>query len=223
MAFRSRVRRSAALDGVEARISAARSARLSSTSWPIPVMTGILLAAMARTSCSSLKTARSSALPPPRRIAIISTPPRSLKCCSARIICSAAAIPWTWVLMVLISRPPQRFSRIFRKSIYPAAAVEEITPIFVGSTGRGRLRAGSKRPSVISFFFSSSKLFLMLPSPTGIMRLIVRENLPQRVNLGVARTRTCIPSDKATVSWLRGIKQLTEDSPSFKSKKTHLP
>ncbi|MBQ5934260.1 MAG: ABC transporter ATP-binding protein, partial [Lachnospiraceae bacterium] len=107
---------SATFDGVEARISAARSARLSSTSCPMPVITGILLAAIALTNASSLNTDKSSALPPPLIIAMISTSAFSLKYFRALIIWSAAAIPCTCVCAVCISNPPHLALMILQKS-----------------------------------------------------------------------------------------------------------
>ncbi len=62
---------SAALVGVGARASATRSISVQSVSWPTAEMSGIALAAAARTTISSLKPHRSSRLPPPR--ATIST------------------------------------------------------------------------------------------------------------------------------------------------------
>ena len=62
---------SAALVGVGARASATRSIRVQSVSWPTAEMSGILLAATARATISSLNPHRSSRLPPPR--ATIST------------------------------------------------------------------------------------------------------------------------------------------------------
>ena len=68
---------SAALVGVGARASAARSMRVQSVSWPTAEMSGMALAAAARTTISSLKPHRSSRLPPPR--ATISTSGRGMR------------------------------------------------------------------------------------------------------------------------------------------------
>ena len=116
-AKRSEVRSSAAFEGVEARTSAARSARETSISWPIPVMTGIFERAISRVKLSSLKRARSSFEPPPRRIAIASTSDFSLKKRSARIISSAAPRPWTPVFATVSSIPRQRSFKILIKSL----------------------------------------------------------------------------------------------------------
>ena len=62
-------------DGVGARTSAAKSARLVSVSWPTAEITGIGDPAIARTTISSLNAHRSSIEPPPR--ATISTSGRS--------------------------------------------------------------------------------------------------------------------------------------------------
>ena len=57
---------SAAAEGVEARMSATKSAMVKSTSWPTAEMTGTGERAMARATFSSLKAQRSSIDPPPR-------------------------------------------------------------------------------------------------------------------------------------------------------------
>jgi hypothetical protein len=64
---------SAAAVGVGARRSAARSARVTSVSWPTPHTTGSGLPATARTTRSSLKAHRSSSEPPPRTSSSTST------------------------------------------------------------------------------------------------------------------------------------------------------
>ena len=56
---------------------------------------GRRLAAMARTRRSSLKTARSSALPPPRMMTMASRSERWLSKLRAAMIWSAALSPWT--------------------------------------------------------------------------------------------------------------------------------
>ena len=82
--------------GVAALISDARSAKVVSISCPIPVIIGTRLAAIARTTLSSLKVARSSALPPPRTIAITSGRLDILLHFSiALTIDSGASLPWT--------------------------------------------------------------------------------------------------------------------------------
>ena len=58
----------AAWEGVAARTSAVMSARVTSTSWPIPASTGIFEEKMAVATSSSLKHQRSSSEPPPRMI-----------------------------------------------------------------------------------------------------------------------------------------------------------
>ena len=111
------VKNCATLLGVEAAKSAAKSHRLSSISWPIPVITGTREAAIARTNFSSLKTAKSSALPPPRIIVITSGNSLcELKKSIARIIWSLAEIPCTCVCATVISSPPQRSLIILIKS-----------------------------------------------------------------------------------------------------------
>ena len=57
---------SAAAEGVAARTSAAKSASVTSTSWPTPQTTGTGWATTARTTRSSLNAHRSSSEPPPR-------------------------------------------------------------------------------------------------------------------------------------------------------------
>ncbi|MGC4003544.1 MAG: hypothetical protein QM811_10575 [Pirellulales bacterium] len=58
--------RSAASLGVNARTSAAKSARVTSISCPIAETTGMFAATIARITASSLNDHRSSLLPPPR-------------------------------------------------------------------------------------------------------------------------------------------------------------
>ena len=75
---------SAAADGVGARRSATRSAIVTSVSWPTPEIVGIVEAARARATASSLKGARSSGEPPPRARIRTSKPPRRLRCADRR-------------------------------------------------------------------------------------------------------------------------------------------
>ena len=57
---------SAAAVGVGARRSLAKSIKVVSVSWPTAEISGIVLAAAARTTSSSLNAHKSSRLPPPR-------------------------------------------------------------------------------------------------------------------------------------------------------------
>ena len=68
----SGVASSAAALGVGARRSAAKSASVTSDSWPTPTMIGTGASATARTTRSSLKPHRSSSEPPPRARMIVS-------------------------------------------------------------------------------------------------------------------------------------------------------
>ncbi len=49
---------------------------------------------------------------------------------------------------------------------------EVTTPITPGSSGSGRLRAASNRPSAASFFLRSSSIFRSAPRPASSMRSI---------------------------------------------------
>ncbi len=90
---------SAAAVGVEARRSEAKSISVTSVSWPTAEIMGILLAAVALTTNSSLNAHRSSRLPPPRATIIksgLSNSPSDtnlLKPSIAEAICSAAPSP----------------------------------------------------------------------------------------------------------------------------------
>ena len=81
--------------GVRARRSAARSAIVTSTSWPIAETTGSRDATIARATTSSLNAQRSSRLPPPRATMIRSAPATRLASASAAATSSAAPGPWT--------------------------------------------------------------------------------------------------------------------------------
>ena len=67
--------------------AAAKSASVTSVSWPMPATTGIGEAAIARTTTASLKAHRSSIEPPPRQTIRVSTSARA----PARAIASARA------------------------------------------------------------------------------------------------------------------------------------
>ena len=72
----------AAAVGLEALLSDAKSHKVSSVSWPIALMIGVLALKIHLTKLSSLKHHKSSMLPPPR--AIIKTSKLNE---SARLIC----------------------------------------------------------------------------------------------------------------------------------------
>ena len=74
---------SAPMLGVGARRSAARSASVTSVSWPTPLTTGSAEATIARTTRSSLKAHRSSSEPPPRQTIRTSTSARRFAVASA--------------------------------------------------------------------------------------------------------------------------------------------
>ncbi len=139
--------RSAASLGVRARTSAARSASVTSISWPTAETVGIRDAAIARTTASSLNDHRSSRLPPPRPTT--STSGAGSSRLAARMpatISAAAPSPWTRAGMISTSTPRQRRRSTSRKS-RTAAPVGLVTKASRrGKGGSRRLRAGSNKP-----------------------------------------------------------------------------
>ena len=163
---------SAALVGVGARASAARSISVQSVSWPTAEMSGMALSAAARTTISSLKPHRSSRLPPPR--ATISTsgrgsgPPAgsALKPRMAAATSAAQVSPCT--------RTGHSTTRTGKRSSKPCsmsrmtAPVGEVTrPTTRGRNGSRFLRASSNRPSAASFLLRSSSSAISAPTPAG--------------------------------------------------------
>ena len=86
---------SAAAEGVGARRSAAKSARVTSLSWPTPTTTGNGDATTVRTTCSSLNPHRSSIEPPPRARMTRSRSRTAYRRFRARMMAGAAMPPCT--------------------------------------------------------------------------------------------------------------------------------
>ena len=142
---------SAAAVGVGARRSEAKSIRVVSVSWPTAEISGMVEAAAARTTISSLKAQRSSRLPPPR--ATISTSGRGtgpstgrrLKPAIAAATSPAALSPCTATGQTS-TRRGKRSARRCRMSRITAPDGEVTTPITSGRNGSGRLRSGRTGP-----------------------------------------------------------------------------
>ena len=163
---------SAAAVGVGARRSAAKSISVVSVSCPTAEISGIALAAAARTTISSLNGIRSSRLPPPRatisRSGRGTAPPasRPLKPSMAPATCSAAPSPWTSTGQTSTWRGKRSASRC-RMSRITAPVGEVTTPITSGRKGSGRLRSSANRPSAASLRRRSSRSFSNAPSPAS--------------------------------------------------------
>jgi len=165
-------------DGVGARTSAAKSARVTSTSWPTPLTTGSRWATIARTTPSSLNDQRSSREPPPRaRIvtagaseARFAAPSRSTWRSirrSARTMDSAEPSPCTAAATSTTRTSGHRRASTVQTSFQTAPVGDVTTATTAGRDGSGRLRAASNRPSEASFAFSCSKRSARLPTPDG--------------------------------------------------------
>ena len=85
----------AACEGVAARRSAVMSARVTSTSCPMPASTGRRDSNTASATASSLKAHKSSSEPPPRTSTTACAQPCALASCSARTMEGAASAPCT--------------------------------------------------------------------------------------------------------------------------------
>ena len=160
---------SAATDGVAARTSAAKSASVTSTSWPTADTTGTGQAAMARTTNSSLKAHKSSREPPPRPTMITSTWGRAEISAMPWAISSAAPSPCTWAGRRMICMAGNRRRVTVAISWITAPEREVTTPMALGSRGRGRFFATSNSPSFISLFFRASSLRNSSPTPSRVM------------------------------------------------------
>ena len=176
--WRSGTTSSAAADGVAARTSAAKSASVTSTSWPTPVTTGSGCATTARTTRSSLNGQRSSMDPPPRARMVTAgaSLPRPSACsCStnasrrrnAATMDDAAPSPCTRQATSRSRVMGQRRARTVWTSCQTAPVGEVMIATVRGCTGRRRLRAASKRPSAARRALSSSKRIARLPTPAG--------------------------------------------------------
>ena len=165
--MRSGTSSSAAAEGVGARRSAAKSARVKSVSWPTAETTGIGEAAIARTRASSLNAHRSSSEPPPRASSTTSYRPLAVARCSIVRICAAAASPCTGTGNSSISISGKRRRNTLTMSRITAPLGEVSTASRRTCAGRGRLRSASNRPSACSRDFSSSNARRNAPSPAS--------------------------------------------------------
>lgn len=93
---------SAAAEGVGALLSATKSAIVKSISCPIPVIMGVLDFAMLCARVSELKHQRSSLLPPPRVMSIVSMFLRDWAIWRLLITDSSALGPWTIAGIIII-------------------------------------------------------------------------------------------------------------------------
>ncbi len=159
---------SAASLGVRARTSAARSASVTSISWPTAETTGIREAQIARTTTSSLKAHRSSRLPPPRVTTRQSISiGRRLTVSIAAAISWAAPSPCTRLGTTSTSAPRQRRPSICRKSWMAAPLGLVTTAIRRAKRGRGRFRSGRNNPSRASRARSCRRASSRAPIPFG--------------------------------------------------------
>ena len=162
---------SAAAVGVGARTSAAKSIKVTSVSWPTAEISGIMLAAAARTTISSLNDHRSSSEPPPRATMIRwglngTRAGSALKPLMAAATSSAEPSPCTRTGHTTTWRGKRAASRC-KMSRMTAPVGEVTTPITSGRNGSSCLRAGSNRPSAASFFLRSSTSAISAPIPAG--------------------------------------------------------
>jgi len=169
---------SAAADGVGARTSAAKSASVTSTSWPTPHTTGSGWATTARTTRSSLNAHRSSSEPPPRA-RIVSAGASSGRPAStiaeayratrrnAVTMLAGAPSPWTWAPTSTTWTSGQRRRSTWPTSRHTAPDGLVITAIVRGRVGNGRFRAESNSPSSASRALSASNRRARSPTPAG--------------------------------------------------------
>ena len=168
---------------------------LVSTSWPMPVNTGLVHAAMARAMDSSSKVARSTRDPPPRM-----TTTTSISACAENIAIApatagAAASPCTRTSHKVTRKPMPDSSKVFMKSACAAEPLLATNPIASGITGNVVRRLRSYRPSFFSRAIISSRLAARSPSvKRGSMSIILKPNEPDGAyTSGVPRIRTLIP------------------------------
>ncbi len=156
--------------GVAARRSAARSVMVKSVSCPTADTTGVLQAATALTTSSSLKAHRSSSEPPPLVTTITSLAPAVLSAILiALTISGTASAPCTGVGTTVISAPPHLALAVRIKSLTAAPAGEVTRNILSGKPGRVFLSSPANSPSFSSFSLSSSSLAKSRPLPACSM------------------------------------------------------
>ncbi len=143
---------SAATDGVAARTSAAKSARVTSDSWPTPTTTGRGKAATARTTRSSLNGQRSSSEPPPRaRMSRSMARPSTGSVHRARLrsaprMVAGAVSPWTRHGAKTTRTSGQRRRRTWTTSCRTAPVSLVASPIVRGQTGKRPLPGRLEEP-----------------------------------------------------------------------------
>ena len=113
---------SAAAVGVGARRSATKSAIVESVSWPTPLITGMVQAAIARATASSLNAIRSSSEPPPRATMIRSGrgigPPGSIALKPRMAAATSPALPTSvWMRMYAWTTTRLQFRRRAREGV----------------------------------------------------------------------------------------------------------
>ena len=150
----------------------AKSISVVSVSCPTAEISGIALAAAARTTISSLKAIRSSTEPPPRATMIRSGRGR---CAAAERVEAArwrrrprpaAFSPCTATGHSSTRRGKRACSRCMMSRI-TAPVGEVTTPITSGRNGSVFLRAASNRPSAASVFLRSSSSAISAPRPAS--------------------------------------------------------
>ncbi len=130
-------------------------------------MTGTGHAAIARARASSLNAQRSSADPPPRPMITTSISGTRAMALSAATKSRAASSPCTRAARTTMRAAGWRVVRMRRMSRNAAPSSDVTTPMRRGSTGSGRLRAASNRPSAWSVRFNCSNAAWSAPRPCG--------------------------------------------------------
>jgi hypothetical protein len=153
--------------GVGARRSAAKSTSVTSVSWPTPAITGIGIAATARTTRSSLKAHKSSIEPPPRATISTSTSQRAAACASADTSAGGASAPCTGDGYTTTHTWGARRASVLSTSCNAAPAVDVTMPTARAKRGNGRLRALSNNPSASSLAFSRRNCSCSEPAPSA--------------------------------------------------------
>ncbi|SIH62182.1 Uncharacterised protein [Mycobacteroides abscessus subsp. abscessus] len=190
--------RFAASVGVEARRSATSSRIGRSASCPIAETTGVVAFETARTSASFEKGSRSSMLPPPRAMTMMSISGSASSSARFFITPGTASGPWTAVLRISNSAAGQRMWTLRTTSFCASESRPVMSPIRLGRNGRRFFLAGSKRPSAASCFFSRSSLARSSPRPTARMSLARIVRRPVFVQKSALRfATTWLPSDSS--------------------------
>ena len=156
--------------------------------------TGVRQAATARTRPSSENGSRSSRAPPPRAMTMTSTSGSSSRSWRACIADAAAPGPWTGECAT-VKRAGQRRATLRSTSRSASESLPVISPMRRGSSGSGRLRWGSNRPSAWSLRRRASSSASNLPTPaTRSSRHSKLSDALGSHTRGFRRTATCDPS-----------------------------